>query len=114
MECLRRSVVQLLIRIKRQYADLKYQGRGVVLRVNTRGQSPQLGQFENTKIDMEYGLTGAAEVLIINGETGERCRRPKSDFWEPLDVSPIEFKFPTDEEFNLYLNKNCGFGLPKL
>jgi hypothetical protein len=101
-------------RNKRQYADLKYQGRGVVLRVNTRGQSPQLGQFENVKIDMEYGITGAAEVLIINGATGQRCRRPKADFWEPLDVSPIEFKFPTDAEFNLYLNQNCGFGLPKL
>lgn len=101
-------------RFKRQYPDLKYQGQGVVLRVNARGQSPQLGQFENVKIDMEYGNKGSAEVLIMNGATGQRCRRPKADFWEPLDVSPIEFKFPTDEEFDLYLKKNCGFGLPKL
>lgn len=101
-------------RHKRQYADLKYQGKGVVLRVNARGQSPQLGQFENVKIDMEHGLKGSAEVLIMNGATGQRCRRPKVDFWEPLDVSPIEFKFPTDAEFDLYLKKNCGFGLPKL
>lgn len=101
-------------RHKRHYADLKYQGKGIVLRVNARGQSPQLGQFENVKIDMEHGLKGSAEVLIMNGATGQRCRRPKVDFWEPLDVSPIEFKFPTDEEFNIYLKKNCGFGLPKL
>ncbi len=101
-------------RHKRKYADLKYQGRGVVLRVNARGQSPQLGQFENVKIDLEHGQKGSAEVLIMNGATGQRCRRPKADFWKPLDVSPIEFKFPTDEEFNLYLEKNCGFGLPKL
>lgn len=101
-------------RFKRQYADLKYQGRGVVLRVNARGQSPQLGQFENLKIDMEYGIKGSADVLIINGSTGQRCRRPKTDFWEPLDVSPIEFKFPTDVEFNEYLKTNCGFELPKL
>lgn len=100
-------------RTKRQYADLKYQGKGVVLRVNARGQSPQLGQFENVKIDMEYGLKGSAEVLIMNGATGQKCRRPKADFWEPIDVMPIEFKFPTDEEFDLYLKKNCGFGLPK-
>lgn len=101
-------------RTKRQYADLKYQGKGVVLRVNARGQSPQLGQFETTKIDLEYGLKGSAEVLIMNGATGQKCRRPKADFWEPIDVMPIEFKFPTDEEFDLYLKKNCGFGLPKL
>lgn len=98
-------------RHKRQYADLKYQGKGVVLRANARGQSPQLGQYENTKIDMEYGLKGSADVLIIHGLSGQRCRRPKTDFWEPLDVSPIEFKFPTDQEFDLYLKKNCGFGL---
>ena len=101
-------------RFKRTYADLKYQGKGVVLRVNARGQSPQLGQFETLKIDMEHGLKGSAEVLIMNGSTGQRCRRPKTDFWEPIDVTPIEFKFPTDEEFDQYLKKNCGFGLPKL
>jgi hypothetical protein len=100
-------------RFKRQYADIKYKGMGVVLRVNARGQSPQLGQFENLKIDMDHGLKGSAEVLILNGSTGQRCRRPKSDFWEPLDVSPIEFKFPTDKAFDAYLKSKCGFSLPK-
>lgn len=100
-------------RHKRHYPDLKYNGRGVVLRVNARGQAPQLGQYETTKIDTEFGLKGSAEVLLINGTTGERCRRPKSDFWEPLDVSPVEFKFTTDQEFDEYLIKNCGFELPK-
>lgn len=100
-------------RTKRTYPDLRYTGSGVVLRVNARGQSPQLGQFETTKIDLDYGLRGSAEVLIMNGATGQKCRRPKADFWEPLDVSPIEFRFATDEEFDSYLRKNCGFGLPK-
>lgn len=100
-------------RFKRHYPDLKYNGRGVILRVNARGQSPQLGQYESNKIDLEYGINGSVDVLLINGTTGERCRRPKSDFWEPLDVSPIEFKFPTDEEFDIYLRINCGFGIPK-
>lgn len=99
---------------KRSYMDLKYQGKGVILRANGRGQMPQLGQFEANKIDLEYGNTGSVDVLIINGSTGQRCRRPKVDFWEPIDVSPIEFKYPTDEEFDAYLKKNCGFGLPKL
>jgi hypothetical protein len=99
---------------KRTYADLRYVGQGVVLRVNARGQPPQLGQYETSKIDLDYGLRGSADVLIMHGSTGQRCRRPKSDFWEPLDVTPIEFKFPTDEEFDSYLRKNCGFGLPKI
>lgn len=99
---------------KRTYANLKYNGKGIVLRANARGQSPQLTESDKSKIDMEYGLRGSGEVLIINGTTGQRCRRPKVDFWEPLDVSPIEFKFPTDEAFDAYLKTNCGFGIPKL
>lgn len=100
-------------RHKRHFPDLRYQGRGVVLRVNARGQSPQLGQFSTTQIDNEFGVEGSVDVLIINGTTGEKCRRPKKDFWEPIDVSPIEFKFATDEEFDIYLRNNCGFGIPK-
>ncbi len=101
---------------KRIYPALKYHGRGVLLRVNARGQSPQLGQYDDlsqNKIDLEHGMTGSEDVLIINGQTGQRCRKPKSDFWEPIDVSPIVFRFATDEEFDLYLRNNCGFGLPK-
>lgn len=97
---------------KKSFADLKYNGKGVLLRANAKGQSPQFEQA-GEKIDMEFGIKGTSEVLIINGSTGERCRRPKTDFWEALDVSPIEFKFATDEAFDAYLIKNCNFGLPK-
>ena len=100
-------------RMKRLYPDFKYTGRGVILRVNARGQSPQLGEFEKQKIDMDHGNSGSAEVLIINGTTGQKCRRPKIDFWDSMDVAPIEFKFATDEDFEVYLQNNCGFGLPK-
>ncbi len=99
---------------KRSYANLQYKGKGIMLRANARGQSPELGQFEKEKIDGEFGVRGSVDVLIMNGSTGQRCIRPKTDFWENLDVIPIEFKFPTDEEFDLYLKKQCGFGLPKL
>ncbi len=100
-------------RLKRHYADLKYKGYGIVLRVNALGRIPQLGQFKNLKIDMDYGLQGSADVLILNGTTGQRCRRPKTDFWENRDVSPIEFKFPTDKAFDDYLKSKCGFSIPK-
>jgi hypothetical protein len=101
-------------RFKRTYANLKYQGKGIILRANARGQMPQQGQFEATKIDMEYGLKYSTDVLIINGTTGQRCRRPKADFWLSADVSPILFKFPTDKEFDVYLKAKCGFGIPEL
>ncbi len=97
---------------KRNYADLRYNGKGIILRANARGQSPELGQFERDKIDSEFGSKGSVDVLIINGTTGQRCVRPKTDFWEPLDVTPIEFKFATDKEFDEYLKQNCGFGIP--
>jgi hypothetical protein len=101
-------------RFKRHYADLKYRGGGILLRANARGQMPQQGQFESTKIDMEFGVKFSADVLIINGTTGQRCRRPKTDFWPSGDVSPILFNFPTDEEFEAYLKLHCKFGMPVL
>jgi hypothetical protein len=101
-------------RFKRQYADLRYQGKGIVLRANARGQMPQQGQFENTSIDMDYGIKFSNDVLIINGSTGQRCRRPKKDFWSSADVSPIQFKFPSDAEFDQYLKQFCKFGIPDL
>ncbi len=101
-------------RFARHYADLKYQGKGILLRANARGQMPQQGQFESTKIDNEFGIHFSADVLIINGSTGQRCRRPKTDFWPSEDVSPILFKFPSDSEFNNYLEAKCGFSIPQL
>lgn len=97
---------------RRLFPHLKYNGKGVVLRVNGKGQSPQLAYDEDSNIDLDFGLKGSSDVLILNGLTKQRCRRPKSDFWEPMEVSPIEFKFPTDQEFNLYLKKHCKFKLP--
>lgn len=101
-------------RFKRTYPNIKYQGKGILLRANARGQMPQQGQFESTKIDMEYGIKFSADVLILNGSTGQRCRRPKSDFWPSGDISPIPFKFPTDQEFDSYLKAKCGFGIPDI
>lgn len=101
-------------RFKRRYASLQYSGKGILLRANARGQMPQQGQFENTKIDLQDGNTGSYDVLIINGTTGERCRRPKSDFWSSADVQTILFKFPSDQEFDAYLRAKCKFGIPAI
>jgi len=99
--------------LKRNFADLQYTGRGVLLRVNGRGASPQISYNDQKQIDKEFGASGAKDVLIINGTTDEKCLRPKADFWDDMDVSPIIFKFATDDEFEIYLQNNCGFGLPK-
>lgn len=98
-------------RFTRHYADIKYKGSGVMIRVNARATSPQTGNMETTKIDMEYGITGSVEALVLDGKSGKRCRRPKSDFWEQKDVSPILFKFPSDEALDAHLKAKCGFGL---
>jgi len=84
---------------KKTYPDLRYTGQGIFLRANGKGMSPQLDSSDS--------------VFILNGSTGQKCQRPKEDFWEQIDVAPIEFKFPTDEEFDQYLKINCGFGIPK-
>lgn len=94
------------------FPNLRYQGKGVILRANAIGHSPQLEEFEKDKIDLEFGLNGSADVLLINGLTGSRCRRPKSDFWDKIDVSPIVFKFSSDKKLDAYLKKHCGFGIP--
>lgn len=94
------------------FPDLRYTGKGIILRANARGESPELGEGEG-KIDLEHGLKGSEDALLINGATGQKCRRPKTDFWDALDVIPIEFKFATDEAFDKYLKENCGFGLFK-
>lgn len=83
---------------KRKFADLNYTGKGILLRVNSRGQLPQQGE--------------SRDVLIINGTTAQRCIRPKIDFWPKEDRHVITFKFPTDNAFDQYLKKYCGFGIP--
>lgn len=102
-------------KLKRHFADLKYQGKGIVLRANARNIPPELGQPEQNIIDSDFGLYGSKNVLIINGSTNQRCIRPKIDFWDNKDQEgPILFKFSTDEEFDLYLRKNCNFSIPQI
>lgn len=48
--------------LKRTFADLKYNGRGVLLRVNGRGASPQISHNDQKQIDKEYGLEGAKDL----------------------------------------------------
>jgi hypothetical protein len=89
--------------VPHQFPDIKYKGTGILLRANSVGIAPQLTDEENN-LD---------EVIITNGQTGQKCKRPKSDFWEPLNVTPIEFRFPKDEDFDQYLKSKCGFGLTR-
>ena len=102
-------------KLKRHFADLKYHGKGIIIRANARNIPPELGQPEQNIIDKDFGLYGSKNVLIINGTTNQRCIRPKIDFWDNKDSGgPTLFKFPTDEEFNIYLQKNCNFSIPQI
>lgn len=100
-------------RFSRKFANIRYKGEGVVVRINARGQSPSQGQFNNKVISGDFGDTGGKKALIYkyNKDTNSiiKCLRPKSDLWVQSDINPIPFKFETDEEFRKYLAKHCAF-----
>jgi hypothetical protein len=96
----------------RTFADLRYQGRGVVIRANARGGTPQLGQFSQKQIQGEYGNIGDMDVMVYyydqNLKTTKRCILKKKDFWPAKDQSPVPFNFVTDEELAKFLGDKCG------
>jgi len=98
----------------RKFANIRYKGFGVVLRVNARGQSPELGQFNRRTISGDYGNNGGAKVLIYkyNAESDSitTCNRDKKHMWPQIDQNPIPFNFATDASFDAYIQKYCGFG----
>lgn len=100
-------------RFSRKFANIRYKGKGVAIRINARGQTPSQGQFNNNTISGDFGDTGAKKALIYKYDEQSKsiikCLRPKSELWEQGDINPIPFKFKTDEDFRKYLAKHCEF-----
>ena len=80
-------------RFKRKFARVRYQGSGVLLRVDKRGGDPRLGTM----------------ATITKGT--QTCKVPSSLLFNQDEHSEVEFLFPTDSEFHQFLIKKCGFGL---
>lgn len=102
-------------RHSRRFPLLRYKGKGVVLRINARGQDGRLGNWNRTKISGDFGDTGAQGVMIYkyNPQTDlpDVCRASKPDFWPQEDTSPIPFNYPSDESFAAFLKEHCGMEL---
>jgi hypothetical protein len=100
-------------RYSRKFANIRYKGTGVVIRINGRGQSPELGQFSQTKISGDYGNSGAVGVLVYyydktQDKSIECYIKDKGTFWQQKDVFPIPFIFPSDKDIAGILKEKCG------
>lgn len=79
-------------RFKRKFAQIRYQGQGLMIRVDRRGADPRLG---------------TTATLTLGSKT---CKLPSALLFNQDPQSQVEFLFPTDEEFNSFVKKKCGFG----
>src|SRR5215471_14792762 len=89
----------------RKFPRIDYTGKGVVVRVNSRGTDPRIGTIAVI-------TTGSPVANCEKGAGCDRCQVPSKELWEQRGA--VRFRFSTDEEFSRYLLARCGFGLPKL
>ena len=102
-------------RHSRKFPLIRYKGKGIVLRINARGQDARLGNWNKTKISGDFGNIGAEGVMIYkyNSSTDQPdvCYAKKSEFWPQEDLSVIPFKYPSDKDFAAYLKTKCNMEL---
>ncbi|NDG84357.1 MAG: hypothetical protein EBX52_04870 [Proteobacteria bacterium] len=79
-------------RFSRKFAQVSYLGDGVLVRVNRRGADPRLGTV----------------ATVTKGK--KSCKIESKYLFNQDEKSSVEFLFPTDEGFNDFLLKRCGFG----
>lgn len=89
----------------RKYPGVNYLGQGVVVRANARGADPRLGKSAIIS-------TGTPPPNCDKPDGCRQCEVPSKELWDQSGAS--RFKFQTDQEFDGYLTKRCGFGLPRL
>lgn len=99
----------------RKFPLVRYKGKGIILRINGRGQDARLGNWNRTKISGDFGNTGAEGVMIYKynelTDQPDVCRAAKKDFWPQADINPIPFKYYSDKIFAEYLKSHCNFDL---
>jgi hypothetical protein len=88
----------------RKFPGIRYIGKGVVVRADSRGTDPRLGTMAM--------VTTGSPASVCEKETGcDQCQVPAKELWDQKGA--LRFKFSTDEEFDRYLISRCGFGVPK-
>ena len=76
-----------------------YSGNGVMVRADQTGSN-------------EARFAKGANATATISKAGKSCKVPKKDLWpDQTDSSALHFKYATDQEFNDYLQKKCGFGI---
>jgi hypothetical protein len=87
----------------RNFPGIDYIGKGIMVRANSRGTDPRIG---TTAVVVNGSPTpGCAKSIGCN-----ECQVASKELWEQSGA--VRFKFPTDQEFDEFLTKRCGFGLP--
>jgi hypothetical protein len=86
-----------------QFPAVEYLGKGVMVRVNSRGNDPRIATIATI-------TNGSPDPHCIQGPRCNRCQVPAKELWEQKGAA--RFKFSSDEEFDRYLRARCGFGLP--
>ena len=89
----------------RKYPDISYNGKGIVVRADSRGMDPRIGTTALI-------TTGSPAPNCDKGTACAQCRVPSKELWDQKGA--VRFRFSTDQEFERYLLSRCGFGLPTI
>ena len=90
---------------KRKFPGINYHGKGITVRVNSRGTDPRIGTTAMIS-------TGTPPENCDKGISCSQCELPAKELWEQSGA--VRFKFATDTDFDRFLISRCEFGLPKI
>ncbi|WP_413288120.1 hypothetical protein [Bdellovibrio sp. HCB337] len=77
--------------------EKSYTGTGVAIRVDSTGEEPRLGNRSVT--------------ITKNGKPCKSKVVPRNLWPDQADNSMLHFKYPSDAEFDKFLQKTCGFSM---
>ncbi len=87
----------------RKFPAIVYNGKGIVVRTNSRGADPRIGTTATI-------TNGAPPPTCDKGDACHQCQVPARELWNQSGA--VRFKFATDQEFDRFLLAHCQFGLP--
>lgn len=93
-----------LDRNARKFPAVVYNGKGIVVRADSRGADPRIGTTATI-------TNGSPSPTCDKGVACQQCQVPARELWDQSGA--VRFKFATDYEFDRYLLARCQFGLPK-
>ncbi len=76
-------------RFSRKFAGIEYTGKGVMIRVDRRGNDPRLG------------------TVATISQGSHRCKVSSAQLFDQDPSSIVAFLFPTDEAFAVFLKQAC-------